>query len=960
MKMVLFPLLLMASFLQAEEPSFQVIEDKTTLPILNPALSERKIAKIRLNNGLEAYLISDPNTDQSAAAMAVEVGSWSDPKEYPGTAHFCEHMLFMGNKAYPTQSEYFQFVFDHGGSANAFTAPDRTVYLFSINNNAFKEALDRFSHFFIDPLFLSSSIEKELHAVDQEHAKNIENDGWREYMILKETGNPLHPNALFSTGNAQTLSGIPRDTLAKWYETYYTAPKMRLILVSSLPLAELESEAVEKFSAVPSRPVKDVSYPKELLSKAQEGHILYIEPVQDQKNITFLWQPEARFQLDLDRKPLDVVSYVLGSDTENSLSALLKRENLAETVRVGSEPLSRDEGFFQISIDLTEEGLKKIPLVSKRVFEAICRLKQDGIPAYLFEEYKKISLLNYQYQSRQDAFSFVQSAGYSIVNEDLSTYPEKTAVPSIYDPACLQAFIDTLTPEKCLFIVQADPQLTGIKPKEHEKWMNAAYTLQTIPAREMDLLVNASVIPQITLPPPNPYIPGHIALVPVPENAPAKPELLFQDELATLYFAQDQTYHLPRIVTLFNFKTPLIDGLPKSQALGELYLYALNDKLTAPLSAASAAGLSFNSTIQDLKVEFSIAGYSETTPLFLKNLFGSLRDLLPSKAQFEIYKQSLLISYSNASKELPVKQAMDALSSVIYNDSPLPQAKYAALQEVSYEEFLKFSHALLQKCAIEGTLYGNLSKENAQALWGALKSSLKATAYPAKEQYKKKVLLLPEAKGPYQITEAVTAQGSGALLMLQQGSFSFEARGAQQILSSALKASFFDTLRTKQQTAYIAKSWDVDAENQLFQIFAVQSSTNPTDDLLLRFELFLEEFNQNFENNISEERFETIRSNQIRTLLMPPENQDLMALRIHTLAFQYRADFDRIPKRVEGLKKITYASLKEYANKALSKENKRRLAVLSQGPMPGAGFQYQEISPGALEGLGQFVTSASD
>ena len=64
--------------------SFQMIEDTMTIPILTPSMNERKIAKLRLDNGLEAYLISDPHTSDSAAALSVEVGSWHDPEDYPG------------------------------------------------------------------------------------------------------------------------------------------------------------------------------------------------------------------------------------------------------------------------------------------------------------------------------------------------------------------------------------------------------------------------------------------------------------------------------------------------------------------------------------------------------------------------------------------------------------------------------------------------------------------------------------------------------------------------------------------------------------------------------------------------------------------------------------------------------------------------------------------------------------
>lgn len=44
----------------------------------------------------QVLLISDPDTDKEAAAIDVRVGSSSDPPYLQGTAHFCEHMLFLG------------------------------------------------------------------------------------------------------------------------------------------------------------------------------------------------------------------------------------------------------------------------------------------------------------------------------------------------------------------------------------------------------------------------------------------------------------------------------------------------------------------------------------------------------------------------------------------------------------------------------------------------------------------------------------------------------------------------------------------------------------------------------------------------------------------------------------------------------------------------------------------------
>src|SRR5690348_6015188 len=89
-------LVCLSAFASASEAKcYEPVENKASCSILNPSLCERKVEKVKLKNGMLVYLISDPGTKQSAAGICVEAGSWHDPKEYPGMAHFLEHMLFM-------------------------------------------------------------------------------------------------------------------------------------------------------------------------------------------------------------------------------------------------------------------------------------------------------------------------------------------------------------------------------------------------------------------------------------------------------------------------------------------------------------------------------------------------------------------------------------------------------------------------------------------------------------------------------------------------------------------------------------------------------------------------------------------------------------------------------------------------------------------------------------------------
>ena len=256
----------------------------------------------------------------------------------------------------------------------------------------------------------------------------------------------------------------------------------------------------------------------------------------------------------------------------------------------------------------------------------------------------------------------------------------------------------------------------------------------------------------------------------------------------------------------------------------------------------------------------------------------------------------------------------------------------------------------------EGMLYGNIAKQDAHALWNNLNTGLASQPFAHSEHLKKKVLVLSEKYGPYKIVQSTDRQGSGVLLLLQEGSFSFERKAIQQVLGYALSDAFFDTLRTKQQTAYIAKAWNTEEERQLLQFFAVQSSTHSPTDLLARFELFLEGFDKNLNIQVPEDRFESIRATLITLLKMPPENMPGMATLLDQLAFEYH-DFNWIDKRIESMKELNYEKFCQVSHQLLSRTNPRRLAILMEGVItPENDFHYELITKEDINSLGSFFS----
>ena len=192
--------------------------------ICHSKLDNRQYMVMALSNGLRVLLISDPNSNISAAAMDIPAGSFNDPRDYEGLAHFCEHMLFIGTRKYPQTNQYSNYLQTHGGSDNAYTSTQNTNYYFNVEADFFSTALDMFAHFFIDPLFSVGSVMDEMNAVNAEHEKNLQSDSWKVWQLLKNVSNPAHPFSQFNTGSLETLNKSDiHEQLLHYYNNSYSA-----------------------------------------------------------------------------------------------------------------------------------------------------------------------------------------------------------------------------------------------------------------------------------------------------------------------------------------------------------------------------------------------------------------------------------------------------------------------------------------------------------------------------------------------------------------------------------------------------------------------------------------------------------------------------------------------------------------------------------------------------------------
>ena len=374
-------------------------------------LNETRIFKSGiLDNMIKYTLIQDDNIDKATVSVCVKTGSINDPFEMQGIAHFLEHMLFLGSKKYPKENHFEEKLKSYGGDSNAYTAAFETVYYFSVIDDKLEEILDIFANFFIEPLFNKDSVDREINAINSEHMKNINNDAWIKYHIIKSLSKKDSIINKFSTGNLVSLNKqTVRDEMIQFYKKYYCSDNICVCIVSPKSLYQTEDIFTKIFNQIP---LKKCRVPDEIYSKNKpfyetsklEYHLI---PIMDINTITYFWEIPLPFGY-LKNKIYDIIDENIENDDKTNLTYILQSKNLINFLNC----YQREHGILVLEIDINNNYSKNITDTIKEIngyvkyyFNNLKLLDWHKI----YEYYKKKYDLLFDYEEKKDELSLVES-----------------------------------------------------------------------------------------------------------------------------------------------------------------------------------------------------------------------------------------------------------------------------------------------------------------------------------------------------------------------------------------------------------------------------------------------------------------------------------------------------------------------------------------------------------------------
>ncbi|KAL7570968.1 hypothetical protein ACA910_002594 [Epithemia clementina (nom. ined.)] len=390
----------------------------------------------------------------AAAALLVGVGSAYDPAECQGMAHFMEHLLFLGSEKYPSDHEFSAFVSKHGGSDNAWTAFEDTVYHLSIPQEYLWPALDRLVQHFKAPLLLESCVDRELQAIESEFQLNKPSDECRRLQLQAATSRPNHVFGNFGWGNLRSLRDVPErllkiDTLKelrKFFDRYYYAANMRLVVMGAYSLDHLQRHVEELFQGIPALPrlenplfnlpinpstirsweTLNTGYNSPLRLQGMPwdeqtslGKLFRIVPTKERHRLVLNWQIPALIH-KWKAKPCDFLAHLLGHEGAGSLLSYFRSQHWASGCEagLGDDDQASSAWIFTFGINLTEEGLGEWKQIIQAVYQYLGLLRQysggstttgghDGWPKWIFQELQQMDEVSHLYSDEETPEDFV-------------------------------------------------------------------------------------------------------------------------------------------------------------------------------------------------------------------------------------------------------------------------------------------------------------------------------------------------------------------------------------------------------------------------------------------------------------------------------------------------------------------------------------------------------------------------
>jgi insulysin len=747
-------------------------------------------------------------------------------------------------------------------------------------------ALDRFAQFFIAPLFLESTLDRELRAVDSENKKNLQSDAWRLMQLNKSLSNPAHPYHHFSTGNLQTLRDDPqkrgidvRSEFIDFHKKHYSANRMKLVVLGRESLDDMETWVGELFSQVQNKDLPQQRWDNvQPLAPESLCTQVFAKPVMDSRSLD-IYFPFLDEEDLYESCPSRYISHLIGHEGPGSILAYIKAKGWANGLSSGAMPICPGSAFFTISVRLTEDGLLHYREVVKTIFQYIAMIKERTPEQWIFDEMKNLAEVDFRFKQKSPASRFTSRLS-SVMQKP---FPREwllsgNSLLRKFDPELISKAFSYLRADnfRLMIVSQTFPGVWDRK----EKWYGTDYKVEKIPE---DFLADirgaltsapAERISELHMPHKNEFIPTRLSVekkeVPQPTKAP---KLIRHDDHVRVWFKKDDRFWVPKATFYVTLRNSLVWATPANHVKAKMYCELVRDALMEYSYDAELAGLDYNLSASIFGLDVSIGGYNDKMSVLLDKVVSTMRDLAVRPDRFKILKERLARGYRNAEYQQPYYQVGDLTRNLTAEKTWINEQYAAELEHIEADDVAAFFPQLLQQNHIEVLAHGNLYKEDVLKMTNIVESVVHSRPLPQSQWHVRRNIVFPPGsnyiyerslKDPENVNNCIE-------YYLFLGSINDALLRAKLLLFAQMtEEPAFDQLRSKEQLGYVVWSGARYSATTIGYRVIIQSERT-ADYLESRIESFLSGFAETLKE-MSDDEFEGYKRSIINKRLEKLKN----------------------------------------------------------------------------------------
>ena len=312
-----------------------------------------------------------------SVAIFVPVGSRHEDDEHAGLSHLLEHLVFKGTRGYPEAGTLSQRVEGVGGSVNASTDRELTVFSSKVPAGQASVALEAVSELALHPLLRAADLRAEKPVIVDEIRMYVDSPSDHVFTMFDELLYGKHPLGREIAGTIGSVRRATHEAVVDHWRAAYRPGGVVLSVAGAIghdevlrAAAEWHADGPELNGRPPRRPPSAIGAPV----PAPAGALRVSHRRLSQGNLCIGMPGVSRD--DPDRWALDLLGAILGDGMGSRLFLELReRRSLVYDVSTFSA-MYADVGTFGVHAGFDPEDAER---VVRAILEQLERIVSDAV-----------------------------------------------------------------------------------------------------------------------------------------------------------------------------------------------------------------------------------------------------------------------------------------------------------------------------------------------------------------------------------------------------------------------------------------------------------------------------------------------------------------------------------------------------------------------------------------------------